>query len=231
MPPDLWGLPFRRHLFKSVVVSIVLQGCESCTLTADLERRIQVFEHMCCRRLLSISYTEHRTNEVVRQQVTNYAARQEPTTLPDRNQLRCQAGTNYAARQEPTTLPGRNQLRCQTGTNYAARQEPTTLPGRNQLRCQTGTNYAARQEPTTLPGRNQLRCQAGTNYAARQEPTTLPGRNQLRCQAGTNYAARQELLMATVKRRKLAWRGQISRQDSLAKIILQGTVNYAEADQ
>ena len=31
-------------------------------------------------------------------------------------------------------------------------------------------------------------------------------------------------LLATVKRRHLAWYGHISRQDSLAKIILQGTV-------
>ena len=55
-----------------------LYGCESWTLTADLERRIQVFEHTCYRRLLRIPYTEHRTNEFVRQQVTNYTGRQEP---------------------------------------------------------------------------------------------------------------------------------------------------------
>ena len=41
----------------------------------------------------------------------------------------------------------------------------------------------------------------------------------------TNYAGRQEPLLATVKRRKLAWNGRISRQGSLAKIILHGTVD------
>ena len=68
------SFPVKLKLFKSLVVSILLYGWKGWTLTADLERRIQTFEHKCYRRLLSISYTEHRTNEVVRQQVTNYAA-------------------------------------------------------------------------------------------------------------------------------------------------------------
>ena len=34
----------------------------------------------------------------------------------------------------------------------------------------------------------------------------------------------QEPLLATVKRRKLAWFGQVTRRDSLSKTILQGTL-------
>ena len=34
-----------------------LYGCESWTLTADLERSLQAFKHTCYRRLLHISYT------------------------------------------------------------------------------------------------------------------------------------------------------------------------------
>ncbi len=68
----------KLKLYKSLVVSILLYGCESWTLTAYLETRIQAFEHKCFRKLLRISFTEHRTNEYVRQQVTNYAGRQEP---------------------------------------------------------------------------------------------------------------------------------------------------------
>ncbi|KAK2184433.1 hypothetical protein NP493_266g02004 [Ridgeia piscesae] len=41
----------------------------------------------------------------------------------------------------------------------------------------------------------------------------------------TIYAGRQEPFLATVKRWKQAWYGHISRQSSLAKIILQGTVD------
>ncbi len=64
-------------LYKTLVLSILMYGCESWTLTADLERRIQAFEHKCFRKLLRLSYTEHKTNEFVWQQVTTYAGSQE----------------------------------------------------------------------------------------------------------------------------------------------------------
>ena len=37
--------------------------------TADLEKRIQGFENKCYRRMLGMSYREHKTNEYIRQQV------------------------------------------------------------------------------------------------------------------------------------------------------------------
>ena len=67
------SFPVKLKLFKSLVVSILLYGCKCWNITADLKRRLQAFEHTCYRRLLRISYTEHRSNEFVRQQVTNYA--------------------------------------------------------------------------------------------------------------------------------------------------------------
>ena len=56
-------------LHKSLIVSTFLYGCESWTITAETERRIQAFEMKCLRKLLGISYREHRTNESVRQEV------------------------------------------------------------------------------------------------------------------------------------------------------------------
>ena len=56
-------------LCRSVVFSMLLDGRESWTLTADLERRIQAFEDKCYRRMLGISYRENKTNEYVWQQV------------------------------------------------------------------------------------------------------------------------------------------------------------------
>ena len=44
-------------------------------VTADLERRIQVFENKC--QMLGISYREHKTNEYVWQQVSIVAGPQE----------------------------------------------------------------------------------------------------------------------------------------------------------
>ena len=63
--------------YKSLVLSMLLYGCESWTLTADLERRIQAFENKCYRRILCISYREHTASEYVWQQVNILAGCQE----------------------------------------------------------------------------------------------------------------------------------------------------------
>jgi len=59
-------------LFKSLVVSILLYGCESWTLLADTERRVQAFENKSLRRLLGISWRDHKTNEFVRRRVEDF---------------------------------------------------------------------------------------------------------------------------------------------------------------
>ena len=43
------SFPVKLKLFKSLVISILLHGCESLALTADLERCIQAFESTCYR--------------------------------------------------------------------------------------------------------------------------------------------------------------------------------------
>lgn len=63
---------------KVRLLSTLLYGCESWTLTADTECRIQSFENKCYRRMLNISSREHRTNDYVRQLVTTHAGEQEP---------------------------------------------------------------------------------------------------------------------------------------------------------
>ena len=50
----------------SLVTSIFLYACESRTLTAELQRRIQAMEMSCYRKILRISYKDHVTNEEVR---------------------------------------------------------------------------------------------------------------------------------------------------------------------
>ncbi|KAL8563285.1 hypothetical protein ACOMHN_058783 [Nucella lapillus] len=51
------------RLYKSLVISNLLYGCESWTLNAETERRLLVLEHKCYRELLRIHYSEHKTNE------------------------------------------------------------------------------------------------------------------------------------------------------------------------
>ena len=52
-------------LMRSLVTSIFLYACESWTLTAGLQRRIQAMEMRCYHKILSISYKDHVTNEEV----------------------------------------------------------------------------------------------------------------------------------------------------------------------
>ena len=63
------------ELGKPLVLSLLFYGCESWTVTADLERRIPAFENKCYRTILGMSYREHKTNEYVWQQVIILAGR------------------------------------------------------------------------------------------------------------------------------------------------------------
>ena len=48
-------------LMRSLVTAIFLYACESWTLTAELQRRIQVMEMRCYRKILGISYIDQRS--------------------------------------------------------------------------------------------------------------------------------------------------------------------------
>ena len=54
---------------RSLVMSIFLYSCETWTLTADIERKIQTVEMRSFRGLLGISYKDHITNEEVRSRI------------------------------------------------------------------------------------------------------------------------------------------------------------------
>ena len=54
---------------RSLVTSIFLYACESWTLTAELQRRIQTMEMRRYRIILRISYKDHVTNEEVRAKI------------------------------------------------------------------------------------------------------------------------------------------------------------------
>ena len=59
-------------LMRTLILSTFLYACESWTLTAEMERRIQYYQMMrCSRRLLNISYKDHVTNEEVCKRIQN----------------------------------------------------------------------------------------------------------------------------------------------------------------
>ena len=57
------------RLMRSLVTSIFLYACESWSLTAELQRRIQAMKMRCYRKILRISYKDHVTNEEVRAKI------------------------------------------------------------------------------------------------------------------------------------------------------------------
>ena len=56
------SLGSKIRLMRSLVTSIFLYACESWTLTAELQKRIQAMEMRCYRKILRISYKDHVTN-------------------------------------------------------------------------------------------------------------------------------------------------------------------------
>ena len=54
-----------------LAMSIFLYACETWTITADIERRIQALEMRCFRKLLGISYRDQMTNEEVKARTGN----------------------------------------------------------------------------------------------------------------------------------------------------------------
>ena len=62
-------LSSKIRLMRSLVTSIFLYACESWTLTAELQRRIQAMEMRCYRKILRILYKYHVTNKEVRAKI------------------------------------------------------------------------------------------------------------------------------------------------------------------
>ena len=75
------------RLMRSFVTSIFLYACESWTLTAELQRRIQAMEMRCYCRILRISYKDHVTNEEVHAKIKQATGPHEDLTNVKRRKL------------------------------------------------------------------------------------------------------------------------------------------------
>ena len=63
------SLRSKIQLMRSLAISVLLYACKTWTLNADLQRRILATEMRCYRKILGIHYTDHVTNEEVRNKV------------------------------------------------------------------------------------------------------------------------------------------------------------------
>ena len=81
------SLSSKIRLTRSLVTSIFLYACESWTLTAELQRRIQAMEMRCYRKILHISYKDNVTNEEVRAKIQQAIGPHEDLTIVKRHKL------------------------------------------------------------------------------------------------------------------------------------------------
>ena len=96
------SLSFKTRLMRSLVTSIFLYACESWTLTAELQRRIQALEMRCYRKILPISYKDHVTNEEVRTKIQQAIGSHEDLTIVKRRKLQWYGHvSHYQARPKP----------------------------------------------------------------------------------------------------------------------------------
>ena len=63
-------LPTKVHLFKAMVSSVNMCGCESQTIKKTERWRIDVFELWCCRRIFRVPCTGRRSNQSILKEVS-----------------------------------------------------------------------------------------------------------------------------------------------------------------
>ena len=101
------SLASKVKLMRTLILSTFLYACESCTLTADIERKIQALEMRCYRRLLNISYKDHVTNEEVRNRIQNATGvHDELLTMVKKRKLRWYGHISRSSGMAKTILQG-----------------------------------------------------------------------------------------------------------------------------
>ena len=82
------SLSSKTRLMHSLVTSIFLYACESWTLTAELQRRIEAMEMRCYCMILHISYKDHVTNEEVCAKIKQAIRPHKDLTIVKRRRLK-----------------------------------------------------------------------------------------------------------------------------------------------
>ena len=110
-PKPIWidksiSLSSKIRLMRSLVTSIFLYACESGTLTAELQRRIQAMEMRCYRKILHILYKDHVTNEEVRAKIQQATGPHEDLTIVKRRKLQLCGHVSRSSGLAKTILQG-----------------------------------------------------------------------------------------------------------------------------
>ena len=82
------SLSSKIRLMRSLVTSIFLNACESWSLTAEVQRRIQAMEMRCYHKILHISYKDCVTNKEVRAKIQQAIEPHEDLIIVKRRKLK-----------------------------------------------------------------------------------------------------------------------------------------------
>ena len=100
------SLSSKIRLMRSLFTSIFLHVCESWSLTAELQRRIQAMEMRCYRKILHISYKDHVTNEEVCAKIQQTIGPNEDLTIVKRCKLQWYGHVSHLSGLAKTILQG-----------------------------------------------------------------------------------------------------------------------------
>ena len=101
------SLSSKIRLMRSIVTSIFLYVCESWTLTAELQRRIQAMEMRFYRKIPQISYKDRVTNDEVRAKIQQAIGPHEDLlTIVKRRKLQWYGHVSRSSRVAKTILQG-----------------------------------------------------------------------------------------------------------------------------
>lgn len=93
------SIPTKIRIFRSLVLSILLYGAESCTLLqADLNK-LEVFQMRCLRRIVGVTLRDHIKNETIRARCCDQP------TIAEEIQKRRLRWFGHVCRMQQTRLP------------------------------------------------------------------------------------------------------------------------------
>ena len=153
---------------RSLVTSIFLYACESWTLTAELQRRVQAMEMRCSRKILHISYKDHVTSEEVRAKIQQAIRPHEDLTVIKRRKLQWyghvyhSSGQNHLARYSER---GKNtrQTEEEMGRQHQGMDRPgvrksqRAVENREKWRKLVAKSSVVPQQPSQLRDRSDMR--------------------------------------------------------------------------
>ena len=151
----------------SLVTSIFMYACESWTLTAELQRRIQAMVMRYYRKILHISYKDHVTNKEVRAKIQQaIGSHEDLVTIIKRRKLQwcrhvsrssCLARTILQGTVKGERRQGRQRKRWEdnirewTGLEFAKSQR--AVENREKWRKLVGKSSVVPQRPSWLRNR------------------------------------------------------------------------------